>query len=102
MKFLESIDMAVKTLTANKFRSALTMLGIVIGNASVIAVVAIGQGAKQFTQKQLESFGPNQLTIYASEEYNSGLSNEAAELVLSDVTAIERQALPARQELVLQ
>lgn len=91
MKLIESIEMAVKTLTANKFRSALTMLGIVIGNASVIAVVAIGQGAKQFTQQQLEAFGPNQLTIYASESNNSGLNNETAEIVLSDVDAIAQQ-----------
>ena len=97
MKFLETIEMAVQTLTANKFRSALTMLGIVIGNASVIAVVAIGQGAKQFTQHQLESFGPNQLTIYASEGNNPGLSDEAAELVLSDVTAIVEQAPSVRE-----
>jgi putative ABC transport system permease protein len=101
MKFLESIEMAVKTLTANKFRTALTMLGVVIGNASVIAVVAIGQGAKQFTQQQLEAFGPNQLTIYASEENSTGLSNEAAEIVLSDVTAIIEQA-PAVREIAPQ
>jgi putative ABC transport system permease protein len=101
MKFLETIEMAVKTLTANKFRTALTMLGVVIGNASVIAVVAIGQGAKQFTQQQLEAFGPNQLTVYASEENNTGLSNEAAEIVLSDVTAIIEQA-PAVREIAPQ
>jgi putative ABC transport system permease protein len=101
MKFLESIEMAVKTLTANKFRTALTMLGVVIGNASVIAVVAIGQGAKQFTQQQLEAFGPNQLTVYASEENNTGLSNEATEIVLSDVTAIVGQA-PAVREIAPQ
>jgi putative ABC transport system permease protein len=101
MKFLESIEMAVKTLTANKFRTALTMLGVVIGNASVIAVVAIGQGAKQFTQQQLEAFGPNQLTIYASEENNTGLSNEAAEIVLDDVNAIIEQA-PAVKEIAPQ
>jgi putative ABC transport system permease protein len=101
MKFFESIDMAVKTLTANKFRTVLTMLGVVIGNASVIAVVAIGQGAKQFTQQQLEAFGPNQLTVYASEENNTGLSNEAAEIVLSDVTAIAEQA-PAVREIAPQ
>ncbi len=97
MKFIESIDMAVKTLTANKFRSALTMLGIVIGNASVIAVVAIRQGAKQFTQQQLEAFGPNQLTIYASEGNNPGLSNEAVEIVLSDVNAIAEQAIAVKE-----
>jgi putative ABC transport system permease protein len=97
MNLLETIDMAVKTLTANKFRTALTMLGMIIGNASVIAIVAIGQGAKQFTQQQLESFGPNQLTIYASESNASGLTNEAAQLVLSDVEAIANQADSVRE-----
>ena len=97
MKLLESVNLAVQTVTANKFRSALTMLGIIIGNASVIAVVAIGQGAKQFTQQQLESFGPNQLTIYASQRNNSGLGNEAAEIVLSDVKAITEQASAVKQ-----
>jgi putative ABC transport system permease protein len=101
MKLLETLEMAVKTLTANKFRTALTMLGIVIGNASVIAVVAIGQGAKQFTQQQLEAFGPNQLTVYASEANNTGLSNEAAEIVLADITAIIEQA-PAVLEVAPQ
>jgi putative ABC transport system permease protein len=97
MNLLETVDMAVKTLTANKFRTALTMLGMIIGNASVIAIVAIGQGAKQFTQQQLESFGPNQLTIYASELNPSGLTNEAAQLVLSDVEAIANQADSVRE-----
>ena len=101
MKILESIDLAVKTLTANKFRSALTMLGIIIGNSSVIVVVAIGQGVKQYTQQQLEAFGPNQLTIYASGKNNSELTNEAAEIVLSDVTAIAEQA-PALKEVAPQ
>ena len=43
----ESLRMATKTLVANKLRSSLTMLGIVIGNASVIAMVGIGQGAQR-------------------------------------------------------
>jgi putative ABC transport system permease protein len=97
MKFFESMEMAVKTLTANKFRTALTMLGVVIGNASVIAVVAIGQGAKQFTQEQLEAFGPNQLTVYATEANSTGLSNEAAEIVLADITAIVEQAIAVKE-----
>ena len=62
MNLTENLQMAFKTLRANKLRSALTMLGIIIGNASVIAIVAIGQGTRQFTQGQLEAFGPNQLT----------------------------------------
>jgi putative ABC transport system permease protein len=97
MKFLESIEMSVKTLTANKFRTALTMLGVIIGNTSVIAVVAIGQGAKQFTQQQLEAFGPNQLTVYATQGNSTGLSNEAAQIVLADMTAIVEQASAVKE-----
>ena len=96
MHFTESINMSVKALTANKLRSTLTMLGIIIGNASVIAMVAIGQGAQRFTQQQLEAFGPNQLTIYAGAFDDQGLTNEAAELVLADVDAIAAQAPAVR------
>ena len=48
MNIFESTKMAVKTLTANKTRSTLTMLGIIIGNASVITMVGIGQGAQRY------------------------------------------------------
>ncbi len=92
MNLLENLEMAVKTLTANKLRSILTMLGIIIGNASVIAVFAIGEGAKQFTQQKLESIGPNQLSIWATEEDEGRLNPEVAEIVLADVEAIATQA----------
>jgi putative ABC transport system permease protein len=49
--FTESLRMAVTTLTANKLRSSLTMLGIVIGNASVIAMVGIGEGAQRYINR---------------------------------------------------
>lgn len=91
MNIFATLEMAVKTLTANKLRSLLTMLGIIIGNASVIAVFAIGEGAKEFTQKQLESIGPNQLSIWAQDTVEN-TTNEVAEIVLADVEAIQRQA----------
>jgi putative ABC transport system permease protein len=59
----ESIKMAVKTLTGNKLRSSLTMLGIIIGNASVITMVGVGQGAQRYASGQFESLGPNVLFI---------------------------------------
>jgi putative ABC transport system permease protein len=101
MNLFESVNMAVKTLTANKLRSALTMLGIIIGNSSVIAMVAIGQGAQQFTQKQLESFGPNQLAIWAGMENAEGFTTETPELVLADAEALATQA-PAVREVAPQ
>ncbi len=51
MNFLESVQMAGKTLLSNKLRSALTMLGIVIGNASVIAMIGIGEGGQKYVNK---------------------------------------------------
>jgi putative ABC transport system permease protein len=98
MHLLESIKMATTTLTANKLRSALTMLGIIIGNASVIAMVGIGQGAQKFTLEKLESFGPNQLIVFTGEGSTEGLSSEAPELVLADADAVTTQA-PAVQQV---
>ncbi|MEO0708277.1 MAG: ABC transporter permease, partial [Cyanobacteria bacterium J06649_5] len=48
MDFAESLKMAAKTLSANKLRSSLTMLGIIIGNASVITMIGIGEGAQKY------------------------------------------------------
>lgn len=63
MDLLESVKMAVKTLTANKLRSGLTMLGIIIGNASVIAMIGIGEGAQTFVKGQVNSLGTNILFV---------------------------------------
>lgn len=89
MNILENLNMAVKTLTANKLRSLLTMLGIIIGNASVIVMVAVGEGAQQFTKQQLDSMGPNQLSVWAGQNALE-LTTEATELTLSDVEAIQK------------
>jgi putative ABC transport system permease protein len=92
MNPLENIKMAVKTLTANKLRSTLTVLGIVIGNASVIAMIGIGQGAQTFTQEKVESLGSNLLYVFVGGQEVEGDSNEAAQLLLSDAIAIATQA----------
>ena len=55
----EHLKMSLAALMANKLRSSLTMLGIAIGNASVIAMVAVGQGAQELAAEQFESLGPN-------------------------------------------
>lgn len=63
MDVLESVKMASATLVANRLRSSLTMLGMIIGNASVIAMIAVGQGAQKYASSQFESLGPNILFI---------------------------------------
>ncbi len=89
---LESIKMALRTLSANKLRSALTILGIVIGNASVVAMIGIGQGAQQFTQDKVESLGANLLYVFVGAQDVEGGTADPPQLLLSDAEAIAAQA----------
>jgi putative ABC transport system permease protein len=92
MNLLESMRMAVKTLTANKTRSALTMLGIIIGNASVITMVGVGEGAKRYASEQFESLGPNVLFIIpGTDEARSNTIDIPRSLTLEDAEAIATQ-----------
>lgn len=88
----ESLKMASATLVNNKLRSALTMLGIIIGNASVIAMVGIGQGAQKLAEEQFESLGPNVLFIVpGSQEERRTTFDLPKTLVLEDAEAIASQ-----------
>jgi putative ABC transport system permease protein len=92
MNFLESMQMAGKTLLSNKLRSALTMLGIVIGNASVIAMIGIGEGGQKFVSKELESLGPNVLFVIPGNRETQRVSRDVPRtLVLEDAQAIVTQ-----------
>ncbi len=92
MNVLENIKMAGKTLLSNKLRSALTMLGIVIGNASVIAMIGVGEGGQKYVNKQLESLGPNVLFILPGNRETQRVSFAVPKtLVLADAQAIVSQ-----------
>lgn len=92
MDWLESGKMAVKTLTANKLRTSLTMLGMVIGNASVIAMIGIGQGAQRLASEQFESLGPNVLFVSpGSSQARQRTTNLPRTLVWDDAKAIASQ-----------
>ena len=102
MNLIESFKMATSTLVANKMRSSLTMLGIVIGNASVIAMVGVGQGAKNLASEQFESLGPNVLFIVpGSEEERRTTFNRPQTLVWEDAIAIKEQ-VPTVQDVAPQ
>jgi putative ABC transport system permease protein len=89
MDILESIKMATTTLVANKLRSSLTMLGIIIGNASVIAMVGVGQGTQKLASEQFESLGPNVLFIVpGSPDAQRTRGDMPKTLVLEDAKAI--------------
>jgi putative ABC transport system permease protein len=92
MDIVESIKMATTTLVANKLRSSLTMLGIIIGNASVIAMIGIGEGAQKYIAKELESLGPNVLFVIPGNRETQRVSLDLPKtLVLADAEAIASQ-----------
>ena len=59
MNKLEIFLMAIKALRSNKLRTGLTMVGIIIGIASVIGITSVGQGVQKSTEKQLQTLGTN-------------------------------------------
>ena len=63
MKTIDILEETYAALTANKVRTGLTMLGIIIGISSVIAMVAIGNGAKSSIQSSIQSIGSNLVII---------------------------------------
>ncbi|ACK66005.1 protein of unknown function DUF214 [Rippkaea orientalis PCC 8801] len=98
MNFLESFKMATAMLAANKLRTSLTMLGIVIGNASVIATIGIGQGTQKLANQQLETLGPNILFVMPGNQQGRRTTlNLPKTLVLEDAKAIASQVPSIKQ-----
>ena len=89
---LEAARTAVRALRANLFRTVLTLLGIVIGVASVIAMLAIGDGAKQVVLDRISAMGTNLLLIRPGQPGRRGVGGTVASLVPDDAEAIA--ALP--------
>ena len=87
---LEAAKMALRSLRANLFRSALTLLGIVIGVGSVIAMLAIGDGAKQAVLDRIGAMGSNLLLVRPGAPNQRGF-NSTATLVIDDVRAIDKE-----------
>lgn len=85
----EAASMAWRALRANVFRSILTLLGIVIGVGSVIAMMAIGDGAKQAVMDRIGSMGSNLLLVRPGAPNQRGFSSIAT-LVLGDVQAVDK------------
>jgi putative ABC transport system permease protein len=93
-RFKSSIRIAFRALQMNKLRSALTMLGIVIGVASVIATVAIGSGATQRIQQQIASIGSNIIIVAPGSTSSSGVrlgSGNAVTLTETDAKELVAQ-----------
>ena len=83
--------MALRSLIANTMRTFLTALGMIIGVASVISMISIGEGARQQTLSTIEKFGTNIITIKPGRKKNRHVSSDTVKtLMLSDAEAIEK------------
>ncbi len=92
MTIVEAISVALAGLKANKLRSFLTMLGVIIGVAAVIVVVAIGQGLKQDTIDRIQSMGTNLLMVRPGMGRRGGVSSDTPviSLEIEDADEIKR------------
>jgi putative ABC transport system permease protein len=94
MNFLMTLRIAFKALSRNKMRSSLTMLGIIIGVGAVIAMIAIGSGAKARIQEQIASMGSNLLIVLSGSATSGGFrwgSGSVPTLTVDDAKAIANE-----------
>ncbi|WP_413586950.1 ABC transporter permease [Bdellovibrio sp. HCB274] len=101
-EMLEHFHQGWKTLAANKVRSGLSMLGILIGVAAVVTMLALGKGAQQSIEKQLSSMGSNLLILRAGNVRVAGVAQESGvriRITTDDVAALKAQ-IPAIRNVV--
>ncbi len=84
MKLGESFRVAFEALRVNRLRSALTMFGVVIGVAAVVILVAIGSGAKDLVQREIEGLGSNIIFVVPG-QVSLGAAPSLSRMQLSDV-----------------
>lgn len=92
MNLWESIRVSLRALRANKMRSILTMLGIIIGVGAVVAMVGIGNGASASITSQIKGLGSNLLVVTPGQSNTGGVmggSGSASTLIMTDVSKIE-------------
>ncbi|MFT3839037.1 MAG: ABC transporter permease [Myxococcaceae bacterium] len=95
MDLLETLREAMDAVLANKLRSLLTMLGIIIGIAAVIAMMALGQGAQSSVAAKLSAMGANVLTVRPGQSFSGGIGRGQAALQVEDAQALRDRAKSA-------
>jgi macrolide transport system ATP-binding/permease protein len=90
--FLESLKMSVHAIIANKMRSLLTMLGIIIGIASVVSVVALGNASQAKIMAQINSMGTNTINIMPGKGFGDMRSGRVKTLKVSDSEYLNKQS----------
>ena len=97
MSIWVTLQIAVKNILKNKTRSLLTSLGIIIGVASVIVMVGIGQGTQKQVEEQILSMGTNLITVYSAPRRMSGVSQGAGSF--NRITVDDYKAIKSESEL---
>jgi putative ABC transport system permease protein len=92
MLVLEIIMVAMGAVRANVLRSVLTTLGIVIGIAAVITMVALGEGAQQRVQQEINRMGTTVLTIRPGQQFSMGVSRGDAQMSIDDALALRAES----------
>jgi putative ABC transport system permease protein len=92
----EIIQVALSAIRANKLRSFLTMLGIIIGVGAVITMVALGSGAQKAVQERIASLGPTLLSIYPGQAFRGGIAIDFGSRVSLTVDDADSLAANAR------
>ncbi len=90
MNTINLIRVALKAMARNKTRTFLTMLGIIIGVASVIAMLAIGEGSKQSIQNQISKMGTNMIMIFPNGDAPGGVRLEASSMESLDMDDVNK------------
>ncbi|MGE0031390.1 MAG: ABC transporter permease [Steroidobacteraceae bacterium] len=93
MPFWETLLVALASMRGNLFRSALTMLGVIIGVAAVIAMLALGRGAQRAVDQQLAALGADVLTVTTGMRWmQGGVARDQQTLTVDDAAALARDA----------
>jgi putative ABC transport system permease protein len=92
MPFWETARLALDSMRGNAFRSALTMLGVIIGVAAVIAMLALGRGARTAVDEQLATLGADVLTVTTGMRWMGGVARDQQTLTIDDAEALARDA----------
>lgn len=91
-QLVESFKMALNAISAHKLRSFLTMLGIIIGIASVVSIVALGNGSQQKILSDISAMGTNTIDIYPGEGFGDMRSGKVKTLTANDSLVLNRQS----------
>src|SRR2546429_2239261 len=94
MRYFVILKVAFRALRRNKLRTVLTMLGIIIGVGAVIAMVALGRGAKSAVQARIAALGQNVITVFSGSINRGGVYSGyggAGTLTVEDALAIEKE-----------